>query len=307
MSDDTTDKPKVIKRPHGLGRGLSALLGDVAREEPVAPAAMPANGKAVQSIEVALIQPHPEQPRRHFDEGALSELAESIAKRGVIQPIIVRPHGGGFQIVAGERRWRASQRAGLHKIPAVIRSISDDKLLELALIENIQRQELNPIEEAQAYQRLIHSLGLTQDEVAHQVGKDRTSITNYLRLLNLPPEIQRMLEEDLISMGHARALCGLDSKQEQKRLADEIIKQKLSVRDVEQAVKRAKTDPAIRESSTQKNNDANIRAAELKLKRFLETPVKIHLGPSKGRIEIEFGSTTELDRIYSIIMRKTDS
>ncbi len=280
-----------------LGRGLSALLSD-----------SPPQGEELQEIDIDLIDPNPDQPRTRFPEEKLDELARSIRANGLVQPILLRRIGEGrYQIVAGERRWRASQRAGLHKIPAVIRSISDDKLLELALIENIQRQELNPIEEAQAYQRLIHSLGLTQDEVAHQVGKDRTSITNYLRLLNLPPEIQRMLEEDLISMGHARALCGLDSKQEQKRLADEIIKQKLSVRDVEQAVKRAKTDPAIRESSTQKNNDANIRAAELKLKRFLETPVKIHLGPSKGRIEIEFGSTTELDRIYSIIMRKTDS
>jgi ParB family chromosome partitioning protein len=268
----------------------------------------PPQGEELQEIDIDLIDPNPDQPRTRFPEEKLDELARSIRANGLVQPILLRRIGEGrYQIVAGERRWRASQRAGLHKIPAIIRSISDDKLLELALIENIQRQELNPIEEAQAYQRLIHSLGLTQDEVAQQVGKDRTSITNYLRLLNLPPEIQRMLEEDLISMGHARALCGLDSKQEQKRLADEIIKQKLSVRDVEQAVKRAKTEPAIRESSTRKNNDANIRAAESKLKRFLETPVKIHLGPSKGRIEIEFGSTLELDRIYSLIMRKTDS
>src|SRR5262249_13181272 len=148
-----------------------------------------------------------------------------------------------------------------------------DKLLELALIENIQRQELNPIEEAQAYQRLIHSLGLTQDEVAKQVGKDRTSISNYLRLLKLPADIQHMLEEDLISMGHARALLGFDSKEDQKSLAEDIIKRKLSVREVEQAVKKATKEPLIRESSTVTGNDANIAMAESKLKRFLGTPV----------------------------------
>ncbi|MBU2016703.1 MAG: ParB/RepB/Spo0J family partition protein, partial [Alphaproteobacteria bacterium] len=155
MSDETSEKPKMAKRPHGLGRGLSALLGDVAREEPVAAVAPSPSGKAIQSIEVALIQPHPEQPRRHFDEGALQELAESIGKRGVIQPIIVRPHGGGFQIVAGERRWRAAQRAHLHRIPAIVRDFDEAETLEIALIENIQREDLNPIEEAEAYRKLI--------------------------------------------------------------------------------------------------------------------------------------------------------
>ena len=227
---------------------------------------------------------------------------------GLVQPILLRRISSGrYQIVAGERRWRAAQRAGLHKVNAVIRSIPDAKLLELALIENIQRQELNPIEEAQAYQRLIQNLGLTQDEVAQRVGKDRSSVANDVRLLKLPAKIQRMLEEDLLSMGHARALLGLESEQDQLRLAEEIISGKLSVRETEQAVKRATSSPSIRESSTQNSNDANIRAAELKLKRYLGTPVKIHLSQSGGKVEIEFGSMSELDRIYSIIMRKSDA
>jgi ParB family chromosome partitioning protein len=280
-----------------LGRGLSALLSDTAVQ-----------GDELLEVDIDLIEPNPDQPRTHFNEARLDELAMSIRSNGLVQPILLRRiPNGRYQLVAGERRWRAAQRAGLHRVNAVIRNIADDKLLELALIENIQRQELNPIEEAQAYQRLIHNLGLTQDEVARQVGKDRSSIANYLRLLKLPSEIQQMLEDELISMGHARALLSLDSKEEQKKLAEEIVKRKWSVREVEQAVKRGSSEPsAIRESSTHANDDANIRAAELKLKRFLGTPVKINLGHSGGRIEIEFGSTSELDRIYSIIMRKSD-
>ncbi len=279
-----------------LGRGLSALLSDPA-----------VHGDELLEVDIDLIEPNPDQPRAKFNDAKLDELAQSIRSNGLVQPILLRrAMNGHFQIVAGERRWRAAQRAGLHKVPAVVREISDDKLLELALIENIQRQELNPIEEATAYQKLIHTLGLTQDEVARQVGKERSSIANYLRLLKLPVEIQRMLEEEQISMGHARALLGLESKEEQTRLADEIVNRKLSVREVEQAVKRAASEPSIRESSTRGSDDANIRAAELKLKRFLGTPVKINVGQAGGRIEIEFGSTTELDRIYSIIMRKSD-
>lgn len=280
-----------------LGRGLSALLADSL-----------AQGDELLEIDIDLIEPNPDQPRYHFNETKLEELAQSIKANGLVQPILLRRIASGrYQIVAGERRWRASQRAGLHKVNAVVRSIPDAKLLELALIENIQRAELNPIEEALAYQRLIQTLGLTQDEVAQRVGKDRSSIANYLRLLKLPAEIQKMLEEELLSMGHARALLGLESEEEQLKLAQEIIAGKLSVRDTEQAVKRATSGASIRESSTPKNNDANIRAAELKLKRFLGTPVKINQSQNGGKIEIEFGSMNELDRIYSIIMRKSEA
>jgi len=282
-----------------LGRGLSALLSDST-----------AQGEELLEVDIDMIDPNPDQPRVNFNEDKLNELAQSIRANGLVQPLLLRRiTNGRYQIVAGERRWRAAQRAGLHRINAVIRSIPDSKLLELALIENIQREELNPIEEASAYQRLIHNLGLTQDEVAQQVGKDRSSITNYLRLLKLPEDIQKMLEDELISMGHARALLGLDTKDQIRKLANQVIEKKLSVRQTEQAVqtiKRAPSTPAPKESSTPSNNDANIRAAELKMKRFLGTQVRIHLGHNGGSIEIDFGSTSELDRIYSIIMRKSD-
>ncbi len=280
-----------------LGRGLSALLADSLSQ-----------GDELLEVDIDLIEPNPDQPRVHFKEEKLNELAQSIRANGLVQPILLRRIASGrYQIVAGERRWRAAQRAGLHKINAVVRSIPDAKLLELALIENIQRQELNPIEEALAYQRLINNLGLTQDEVAQRVGKDRSSVANYLRLLKLPSQIQQMLEEDLISMGHARALLGLESEEKQLKLAEEIIARKLSVRETEQAVKKTASVASNRENSTPNHNDANIRAAELKLKRHLGTQVRIHLNQNGGKIEVEFSSISELDRIYSIIMRKSDS
>jgi len=278
---------------------LSALLSDSV--------SVAAHGEELQDVDIDLIDPNPDQPRLRFNEDKLNELAQSIRANGLVQPLLLRRSANGrYQIVAGERRWRAAERAGLHKVHAVVRNIPDSKLLELALIENIQREELNPIEEASAYQRLIHNLGLTQDEVAQQVGKDRSSIANYLRLLKLPEDVQRMLEDDLISMGHARALLGLDTKDQIRRLANEVAEKKLSVRQTEQAVKRATSPQSSGERSTASSNDANIRAAELKMKRFLGSQVRIHLGQNGGRIEIDFGSASELDRIYSIIMRKSD-
>jgi ParB family transcriptional regulator, chromosome partitioning protein len=283
-----------------LGRGLSALLSDSVSV--VAP------GEELQEVDIDLIDPNPDQPRLRFNEDKLNELAQSIRANGLVQPLLLRRSANGrYQIVAGERRWRAAQLADLPKVHAVVRNIPDSKLLELALIENIQREELNPIEEASAYQRLIHNLGLTQDEVAQQVGKDRSSIANYLRLLKLPEDVQRMLEDELISMGHARALLGLDTKDQIRRLANEVAEKKLSVRQTEQAVKRATSPQSPGERSTPSSNDANIRAAELKMKRFLGSQVRIHLGNNGGRIEIDFSSASELDRIYSIIMRKSDS
>ena len=282
-----------------LGRGLSALLSDSSTTS--------TQGDEFLEIDIDLIDPNPTQPRSRFSEAKLDELAQSIKSNGLVQPIILRRAANGrYQIIAGERRWRASQRAGLMRVSAVVRHVPDSKLLELALIENIQRQELNPIEEAQAYQRLIQGLEITQDEVARRVGKERSSITNYLRLLRLPESIQEMLEDERLSMGHARALLGLDSSELQMKLADEVIQRKLSVRETEQAVKRVIAGPASKDTPTAVKNDANVRAAELRMKRFLSTQVKIHLGPEGGKIEIEFGSASELDRIYSIIMQKSE-
>lgn len=292
-----------------LGRGLSALLSD--NRVPVEKAAfgiseqMP--GDQLLEIDIDLIDPNPDQPRTRFNETKLEELAHSIKESGLVQPILVRRiESGRYQIVAGERRWRASQKAGLHRITAVVREVSDEGLLELALVENIQRQELNPIEEAQAYQRLMNGLGATQDEIARRVGKDRSSIANSLRLLRLSGNVQSLLEGEKLSAGHARALLALEEEHLQEKLAAEIIQRRLSVREVEKAVKRIISGAAASSNSTTVVNDANIRAAELKLKKKLGTQVKIHAGRQGGKIEIGFNSMGELDRIYSIIMQKAD-
>jgi ParB family transcriptional regulator, chromosome partitioning protein len=283
-----------------LGRGLSALLADpVAESEP--------RDEELLEVDIDLIDTNPEQPRLNFSEAKLEELAQSIKINGLVQPILLRRAAAGrYQIVAGERRWRAAQRVGLRKVKAVIRNIPDAKLLELALIENIQRQELNPIEEAQAYQRLIQTLNLTQDEVAKQVGKDRSSVANTLRLLKLPTAVQKMLEDELLAMGHARALLGLEAEEQQLKLAQAIVNGRLSVREVEKAVKQMTQQAAPATTSTPVRSDANIRAAELKMKRFLGTQVRIISGQNRGKIEIEFSSMSELDRLYSVIMQKAN-
>jgi ParB family chromosome partitioning protein len=297
LSEENLLKP--VKRPQGLGRGLSALLGDVAREEPVAPtAATPPSTKAIQSIEVALIQPHPEQPRRHFDDGALQELAESIAKRGVIQPIIVRPHGGGFQIVAGERRWRAAQRAQLHRIPAIVRDFDEAETLEIALIENIQREDLNPIEEAEAYRKLIAEFHHSQEALGRLVGKSRSHVANLMRLLELPASVQQQVIEQKLSMGHARALIGAPDCE---TLARTVEGKGLSVRDTEQLVRRAKkgTDaPAPRREPAPKENDADIAALEQHLADILGVKVDISYGSGGGGVlSLHYSTLDQLDML----------
>src|SRR5215213_6417040 len=241
-----------------LGRGLSALLSDTA----------PTTSEELLEIDIDLIEPSPAQPRTHFDEARLEELAQSIRSNGIVQPLLVRQRGARYQLVAGERRWRAAQRAGLQRVPAVVRAIPDDKLLELALIENIQRQELNAIEEAHAYKRLIETLGLTQETVAQRVGRDRSFVTNYLRLLRLPEDIQRLVEEEKLSMGHARALLGVDDPEIQRKLAKNVIDKSLSVRQTEYVVKSTieGKSQTKEEASTAIKEDANIKAAEAKLR-----------------------------------------
>lgn len=283
-----------------LGRGLSALLGD---ETPTQAAEA-----MTHEIDIDLIEPNPEQPRTRFNENHLAELAQSIRANGVVQPIVVRKFGGRYQIVAGERRWRASQLAELRRIPAVVKEVSDEKLLELALIENIQRQELNPIEEAKAYRKLIETVGLTQEMVAEQVGKERTVITTSLRLLRLPGEIQRVIEEGGLSAGHGRALLMTDDLKAQRIIANAAIDNGWSVRETERAVKRVKTGSGPDEvtPNTERKVDPNVKAAETKLMRTLNTSVKIH--PAKkgngGKIEIEYYSVDDLDRIYQTILQK---
>lgn len=282
-----------------LGRGLSALLGDdgptLSRPE-----------AASSEIDIDLIQPNPEQPRTRFTEAALEELTQSIAANGVVQPIVVRRKGGRYEIVAGERRWRAAQRAGLRRIPAAVKEVSDDKLLELALIENIQRQELNPIEEANAYRKLIDTLGFTQDALATSVGRDRTLIATSLRLLKLPADIQTLIEEGKLSAGHGRALLLTDDVIIQRRVARTIIEKSLSVREAERIVKSAGR-PRLKSIITKDVStakDPNFAAAETKLRRRLGTNVTIipnSKGPG-GRLEIEYYNQEDLDRIYQTII-----
>ena len=278
-----------------MGRGLSALIST---DSP------PADSDEIRDLEIDLIRPSHQQPRTTFDQARLEELAQSIRTSGIIQPLLVRPRGGLFELVAGERRWRAAQLAGLARIPAIIREIPDEKLLELALIENIQRQELNPIEEANAYKRLIESLNLTQEEVAQRVGRDRTFITNYLRILKLPSEIQLLLENEKLSFGHARALLGLADVILQRRYAQKIVKHNWSVRETERRIKHASQDAPVISKRQEKQADPNIRLAEAKLRRRLGTQVRIlpARGGSSGKIEIEYYSAPDLDRLYSLVM-----
>jgi ParB family chromosome partitioning protein len=277
-----------------LGRGLSALIST---------APSPQDNEELREIEIDLIRPGEQQPRTSFDAAKLEELAQSIRASGIIQPLLVRRRGGLFELVAGERRWRAAQLAGLARVPAIVRDIADENLLELALIENIQRQELNAIEEANAYKRLIESLGLTQEEVAQRVGRDRSFITNYLRILKLPTEIQNLLEQEKLTFGHARALLGVGDPQIQRRLAQKIYKNNWSVREVEARIRSLTTRPQKDATPAHHSDDPNIRAAEAKLRRKFATQVKILPGRAgtPGKIEIEFYSSADLDRIYEML------
>jgi ParB family transcriptional regulator, chromosome partitioning protein len=281
-----------------LGRGLSALL----REEVVK-----TSGEELIDLDLDLIETNSEQPRTRFTDENLEELAQSIRVNGIVQPIVVRRKGNGYQIVAGERRWRAAQRAGLQKVPAVVKDVTDEKLLELALVENIQRQELNAIEEARAYKNLINTIGLTQEMVAERVGKNRTVITTSLRLLKLPDEIQKLIEEEKISAGHGRALLMIDDLEAQKRIARTVMEMSLSVRETEKSVKRFNRGEtqADKKAVNKPKVDANIISAETKLRRFLGT--NVHIIPdgkgTGGKIEIEYYGEIDLDRIFNSILK----
>jgi ParB family transcriptional regulator, chromosome partitioning protein len=281
-----SDAPR--KRPQSLGRGLSSLLGEVVQEAPVSGSTR----GSVQLIPVASIEPHPGQPRRHFDEAALAELAESIQQRGVIQPIIVRPHGHRFQIVAGERRWRASQRARLHEVPAIVREFTDEETLEVALIENIQRADLNAIEEAQAYQRLLADYGHTQEELGKLVHKSRSHVANLLRLLDLPAGVQAMVVDGRLSMGHARAIAGAPDP---AALAEEVVSRGLSVRETEKLARANK--PKSRTASTPAPIDADIAALERQLSELLGVGVSVRHAGNGGTLALQYSNLDQLDML----------
>lgn len=310
MSDDSLIRPTATKRP-ALGRGLGALLGETRREEPlVTPVAAEttalrgaqASASGLAMLAVADIVPHPGQPRRHFAEEALAELAASIAARGVIQPVIVTPHGSGrYRLVAGERRWRAAQRARLHEIPAIIRDLSEREVTALALIENLQREDLNPIEEARAYHRLAEDEGMTQAEIAKLVDKSRSHVANLQRLLSLPEGVVAMVEEGKLSMGHARALVGAEDAQ---ALAEHAVARQLSVREVERLARKAasgSTVPTQRRARSERDSGAaaDIAAVQSHLEEFLGLSVRINTDadPRSGVVTIRYRTLDQLDLI----------
>ena len=292
----------MIERRPALGKGLSALIPD---------APEPPRNYAPLQVDIDLLSPNEQQPRLQMDEVKLEELAQSIKANGIIQPILVRRTGTTYRIIAGERRWRAAQRAGLMKVPVVVRDVaegSEKELLELALIENIQRENLNPVDEALAYQRLVEQFALTQEQIAAAVGKDRSSVANYVRLLKLPEEIRADLAAGTISMGHARALLALPDAATQRHAAREVISRGLSVRDAEALVKRLlhssrnqSENPEPGSRNPEPPKDVHTRAAEDRLRFALGTKVRIVRRGPGGTVEVDFSSESELNRIYEFI------
>jgi ParB family chromosome partitioning protein len=282
----------MIERRHALGRGLSALIPDV--PEP--------KRAGVLEIDIDLVEANARQPRLQMDEAKLDELARSIKEHGVIQPILVQAlDGGRYRIIAGERRWRAAQRAGLLKVPVVVRDLAADagqEQLQLALIENIQREDLSPLDEAAAYQRLAEEFGLTQDEIAAAVGKDRSSVANYIRLLKLADEVRSDLASGALAVGHARALLALTDPALQRQASREVVSRSLSVRETEALVKRLMAPARADAPTVEVAGDVHTRAAEDRLRFALGTKVRISRRGHGGRIEIAFESEAELQRLY---------
>lgn len=313
MTEETTQTSEIsslsrvaAEKPRRLGKGLGALLGETRREEPLvrreepAEAPLSPGGAALRMLALATIKPLPGNPRKHFDETALDELAASIATRGVIQPIIVRPHpeGSGFQLVAGERRWRAAQKARLHEIPALVRDLSEREVMALALIENLQREDLNPVEEARAYHRLSEQEGMIQIDIAKMVEKSRSHVANMMRLMTLPDKVLDLIEQGQLSIGHARALIGRDDAVD---LAEIAVQEGLSVRDIENLTRNPAKRPAAgpKPIGQESAENADILAVQQHLEEFLGLGVKIkpEADPRKGTITIRYTTLDQLDLV----------
>lgn len=276
-----------------LGRGLGALIPQVDPN---------GEGKSLlQQIDIDLIAPNPDQPRKKFTEEALQDLADSLKTQGMLQPLVVRRHGIGYQIIVGERRWRAAQLAGIRSVPALLHDTDDTHVLELALVENIHREDLNPLEEAWAYQMMVDRLALTQEEIANRVGRDRSTVTNTLRLLRLHDDVKKHLLEGRIEMGHARAILALEDPISQRELCSEVIARGLNVRQVEQRVK--KLQGGNRKKARAKANPF-IRDAEDRLSSHLQAKVAIRNSTRGGRIEIKYNSEKELERLFELLMNE---
>ncbi|NGQ96082.1 ParB/RepB/Spo0J family partition protein [Brevibacillus sp. SYP-B805] len=274
----------------GLGKGLGALISSNLGEE----------GDQVAEILINEIRPNPYQPRKEFAPEAIAELAESIKEHGIIQPLIVRKSIKGYELVAGERRLRAAKEAGLKKVPVVVKPYTDQQLMEIALIENLQRENLNPIEEAEAYEKLINHYSYTQEELAKKIGKSRPHVTNILRLLQLPAALRELVASSALSMGHARALLPIENEKQQLQLANDVVKKGLSVRQLEELVKGLNVSRETKKKKALKKESAIIQMEE-RLRSRLGTSVRIHKGAKKGKIEIEFYSSDDLQRLLDIL------
>ena len=291
----------MAAKKSGLGKGLDSLIankvGTIVDSEK-----KPELDKEVVFVKITKVEPNKEQPRKNFDEDALIELSESMKQYGILQPLLVQDKKDYYENIAGERRWRAAKLAGLKEIPVIIKNLTNQEIVEISLIENIQRENLNPIEEAQAYKRLLEEFHLKQDEVAERVSKSRTAVTNSMRLLKLDERVQQMLMDDMISSGHARALLAVSDKEKQYNLAQQIFDEKLSVREIEKLIKKLQNS---KDSLPKENQDGKMQIfyedIEQKLKAIMGTKVSIHSkDKKKGKIEIEYYSNDELDRILDL-------
>lgn len=289
-----------MARRSGLGKGLGALI----------PAEPDTTESAFQDVDIVHIVPNPYQPRDRFDEESLAALAESISEVGVIQPIIVREATEGYEIIAGERRWRAAQRAGLRSIPTLVRSADDKGTLEAAVVENVHRQDLNALEEAAAYRQLMDDFGLTQEEVASRVGRSRSAVANTVRLLNLAPPVQRLVVEGHLSAGHGRALLALEDEEARQALAEDVVRDNLTVRETERRVAEIQSAGVEAVAAPSEGNEASasgeVQAGILELEELLstrlDTRVSVKLGKSRGKITIQFSGLSDLERIYHLLM-----
>ncbi|NLA07601.1 MAG: ParB/RepB/Spo0J family partition protein [Firmicutes bacterium] len=278
----------------GLGRGLSALIPDI---ETI-------TGQEIRELPINEIQPNPFQPRKRFDESKLAELAESIRQHGIVQPLVVRQKGDTYELVVGQRRLQAARIIGLETVPVIVNAFEDIEMVQVALIENLQREDLNVIEEAEAYKRLIEEFGMTQEELARVLGKSRPAITNTIRLLNLSPEVQEIVSRGTISMGHARALLAVDDLRLQEKVCRYIVDKQLSVRETEEVVRRVVATGRLEKAKARKNQmkDPHIVSIEERLRRVLGTQVRVCPGKKKGKIEIEYYSDEDLERILSLVL-----
>lgn len=290
----------------GLGKGLDSLIpnavGEAKAKKETVKETVTEKKEQETLVKITMVEPNRKQPRKNFDEDALQELSDSIKQFGLLQPILVQDRKDHYEIIAGERRWRAAKLAGLKEIPVIIRDYSDQEIMEISLIENIQREDLNPIEEAQAYKRLLTEFNLKQDEVAERVSKSRAAVTNSIRLLKLSDEVQQMVIDDMISTGHARTLLAVEDKDEQYNLAQRIFDEKLSVRDVEKLVKSLHKPEKVSKKTDNKTMEVIYQDIEEKLKQRLSTKVTVtSKGEGAGKIEIEFYNNEDLDRILDMI------